>query len=123
MAMYVYAQEPDAFTAWLRAQAAPRPAPTTAQQRRGERTFFDSQCASCHTIRGTEAAGDVGPDLTHVGARTSLAALTIPNDPGALADWLRDPQHVKPGNRMPDLDLRENEIDDLVAYLESLKLG
>jgi cytochrome c oxidase subunit II len=123
MAMFVYVDEPDAFTAWLRAQAAPRTAPATAAQRRGEDTFMSSQCASCHTLRGTQARGDVGPDLTHVGSRTTLAALTIPNDPEALAEWLRDPQHVKPGNRMPDLELSEDEIDDLVAYLQSLKLA
>jgi cytochrome c oxidase subunit 2 len=113
MAMYVFAQEPAEFTAWLRKQAAPA--------RRGERAFFDNGCASCHTIRGTEARGDVGPDLTHVGGRSTLAALTLPNTPGALADWLRDPQHVKPGNRMPDLDLGDAEIRTLARYLRGLK--
>jgi cytochrome c oxidase subunit 2 len=115
MAMYLYADEPDRFAAWLRAQAAPaRPAP-------GAAVFGRSQCASCHTIRGTEARGDVGPDLTHVGSRTTLAALTLPNDEAALEDWLRDPQHVKPGNRMPDLGLSDTDIRSLVTYLEGLK--
>jgi cytochrome c oxidase subunit 2 len=113
MGMYVFAHEPAEFTAWLRRQAAPA--------RRSERAFFDSGCASCHTIRGTNAEGDVGPDLTHVGARSTLAALTIPNTPRALADWLRDPQHVKPGNRMPDLDLSDDAILTLTGYLQGLK--
>ena len=83
MGMYVIAHEPAEFTTWLRNQAAPA--------RRAERAFFDNGCASCHTIRGTDARGDVGPDLTHVGARSTLAALTIPNTPRALHDPLLDP--------------------------------
>jgi cytochrome c oxidase subunit 2 len=116
MAMYLYADEPGAFTAWLRAQAAP-----AVRNPQGERLFTDDGCASCHSIRGTQAQGDVGPDLTHVGSRATLAALTIPNDRAELADWLRDPQHVKPGNRMPDLQLSAADIRGLVAYLEALK--
>jgi cytochrome c oxidase subunit 2 len=114
MAMYVYADEPAQFTKWLRRQAAPAREPLA-------RAFVGNGCASCHTIRGTQARGDVGPDLTHVGARSTLAGLIIPNDREELADWLRDPQHVKPGNRMPDLDLPAGEIETLVTYLEGLK--
>jgi cytochrome c oxidase subunit 2 len=121
MAMYVYAQEPADFQRWLREQAAPARAPTTAAARDGERAFTDDGCADCHTIRGTSANGDVGPDLTHVGSRTTIAALTLPNDAHDLANWLRDPQHVKPGNRMPDLNLPPRAVDALVAYLRGLK--
>jgi cytochrome c oxidase subunit 2 len=78
-------------------------------------------CSSCHTIRGTDAIGDVGPDLTHVASRTTLAAGTIPNDPADLAEWIRDPQHVKPGNKMPQIQLSDADRAALVAYLESLK--
>jgi cytochrome c oxidase subunit 2 len=117
MAMYVYADPPDRFSAWLRAESAP----AKPSQSPGARTFFASQCASCHTIRGTAAKGGVGPDLTHVGSRSTLAALTIPNDEAALGDWLRDPQHVKPGNHMPSLDLSSADVRNLVAYLEGLK--
>jgi len=116
MAMYVYAQQPADFQRWLREQSAPaQPQPA------GERTFKADGCADCHTIRGTDANGTVGPDLTHVGSRTTLAALTLPNDRADLARWLRDPQHVKPGNRMPDLNLSRRDVDALVAYLEGLK--
>jgi cytochrome c oxidase subunit 2 len=121
MAMYVDAQEPADFQRWLREQAAPASSPTTPAQRAGEHAFSDNGCVSCHTIRGTDANGRVGPDLTHVGSRTTIAALTLPNDARALAEWLSDPQHVKPGNRMPDLDLSARDVDALVAYLESLK--
>jgi len=72
-------------------------------------------------IRGTQARGDVGPDLTHVGSRTTLAALTIPNDQAALGDWLRDPQHVKPGNRMPITQIAPPDMNPLLAYLETLE--
>jgi cytochrome c oxidase subunit 2 len=72
-------------------------------------------------IRGTPANGDVGPDLTHVGSRTTLAALTIPNTPAQLARWLHDPSQVKPGNLMPDLGLSNRDVHALVAYLQGLK--
>jgi cytochrome c oxidase subunit 2 len=117
MAMYVYAQEPRDFDNWLRQQARPASAAASA----GSDAFMRDGCAACHTIRGTPADGKVGPDLTHVGSRTTLAALTIPNDREALAQWLRDPDHIKPGTRMPDLRLSEQDVQSLVDYLEGLK--
>jgi len=113
MAMYVYAQPRADFDRWLRAQAAPAAAAPPA-------AFMRDGCAACHTLRGTPARGAVGPDLTHVGSRSTIAALTLPNDRAAVAEWLRDPQHVKPGNRMPNLHLSDADIRALVAYLESL---
>jgi len=121
MAMYVYADPPSRFRAWLAAIAAPRRAPQTAAQTRGEREFLANACADCHMIRGTRARGTVGPDLTHVGSRATLAALVVRNRPGTLSHWLRDPQDVKPGNRMPDLALPDRTWRDLVAYLEHLR--
>ena len=121
MAMYVYAQEPADFERWLREQAAPARPPTTSDARAGEQAFTRDGCADCHSVRGTNANGTVGPDLTHVGSRSTIAALTLPNDAAALAAWLRDPQHVKPGNKMPDLGLSQRDVAALVAYLEGLK--
>jgi cytochrome c oxidase subunit 2 len=118
MAMYVYADPPQRFRAWLDGQ---RRAAASAASANGEQIFMRDQCASCHTIRGTTANGKVGPDLTHVGSRSTLAALTIPNNRRELAAWIRDPQHIKPGNRMPDLGLSQAQADDVAAYLESLK--
>jgi cytochrome c oxidase subunit II len=120
MAMYVFAESPEGFRAWLAREAQPRTSPATALARRGEQVFTDHQCGSCHTIRGTPAAGGVGPDLTHVARRTTLAALTLPNTRRELAAWIRDPQYFKPGNRMPALDLDRSDLEAVSAYLEGL---
>jgi cytochrome c oxidase subunit 2 len=121
MAMYVYVQEPADFRRWLRGAAAAARAPAAGLARAGAGAFVRDQCGSCHAIRGTPARGQVGPDLTHVGSRASIGALTLPNTATALRDWLRDPQHAKPGNRMPDLDLSPADIRSLVAYLRGLR--
>jgi cytochrome c oxidase subunit II len=121
MSMYVYVQKPADFQRWLRGVSAPARAPAAGLARAGATAFTRDQCASCHTIRGTAARGQVGPDLTHIGSRASIGALTLPNNAAALRDWLRDPQHSKPGNRMPDLGLSAADIRSLVAYLQGLK--
>lgn len=120
MSMYVIAEPPDRFRAWLANQASAARTPTTAEERRGEQVFLQQACAGCHTIRGTGASGSVGPDLTHLQSRTTLAALTIPNRRGYLGGWILDPQHVKPGNRMPGIDLSGSDFNAVLAYLESL---
>jgi cytochrome c oxidase subunit 2 len=121
MGTYVVADPPDRFRAWLANMARPRRTPSTPAERRGERVFLTNQCASCHTIRGTSGRGEVGPDLTHLKSRSTLAALTIPNRKGYLGGWVLDPQHVKPGNKMPALKLTGPEFQALLAYLESLR--
>jgi cytochrome c oxidase subunit 2 len=121
MAMWVVAQPRRAFEAWLRAMSGPRRTPATALARRGERVFLTQGCADCHAVRGTAARGRIGPDLTHLRSRETLAAVTIPNDPADLAAWIRDPQHVKPGNRMPDLGIRGADLRAVVGYLEALR--
>ena len=121
MSFAVFADPPDRFRAWLANQARPRRAPATAVLRGGEQTFMSSQCASCHTIRGTQAQGAVGPDLTHFGSRTTLAGYMLANNPNELARWIEDPQHIKPGNKMPALGLTKAQIGQIVPYLESLK--
>jgi cytochrome c oxidase subunit II len=121
MGMYVFAQPEQEFQAWLDHMAEPAPAPDTPEERSGRQVFMESGCADCHTIRGTPADGDIGPDLTHLESRSTLAAVTIPNTRGHLAGWVLDPQHVKPGNRMPGLNLRGERFNDLLAYLQSLE--
>ncbi len=111
MGLYVFADPPAKFRQWLARQS--RPAPAAGSQ------LFVQKCGACHAIRGTGANGDVGPDLTHVGSRTSLAALTIPNSPERMREWIDDPQRVKPGNLMPAVNLSDAQINRLVAYLEA----
>ena len=82
---------------------------------------MDSACVLCHAVQGTTAAGQVGPDLTHFGSRLSIAAGTLPNNKGNLAGWILDPQNVKPGNHMAMIDLKSEDVQPLLDYLESLK--
>jgi cytochrome c oxidase subunit 2 len=121
MALYVVAEPSDRFRDWLARESQPASLPRTAQQERGQQVFLGSACVYCHTIAGTNASGQVGPDLTHIASRLSLAAATIPNTTGYLAGWILDPQHVKPGNRMPATDLTGDQLQDLLAYLETLR--
>jgi cytochrome c oxidase subunit 2 len=121
MALYVFVQRPAAFQAWLAATGANAPTPTAGgAAAAGQKLFMSSQCASCHRIAGTSAQGTVGPDLTHVASRTTLASLTIPNTPKQLAAWITNPQAIKPGTRMPDLGLSRADVSQLVAYLKTL---
>jgi cytochrome c oxidase subunit 2 len=121
MSLYVFAEPKAKFRTWLADMAGPAPPPAHAEARKGEGLFLSSACASCHQIRGTSARGQIGPDLTHLATRTTLAALALPNSPNELADWIADPQHAKPGNKMPALGLKRAELRTLVAYLESLR--
>jgi cytochrome c oxidase subunit II len=120
MGLLVIAQPPAQFRAWLANEARPAAA-TAAGAGNGQRLFMADQCGSCHQIRGTAARGQIGPDLTHLAGRRTIAALTLPNTPRALAAWIANPQQYKPGNKMPDLGLRRADISAIVGYLESLK--
>jgi cytochrome c oxidase subunit II len=121
MRMLVIAQERDDFDAWLAAQAAPAAPPVGDAAQRGSELFVEAGCASCHVVRGTSSNGELGPDLTHVAGRTTLAAVTRTNTRVDLAEWIADPQSVKPGALMPPAPLSESELDDLVAYVEGLR--
>jgi cytochrome c oxidase subunit 2 len=117
MVVLVVAQSRAKFDKWLAHNAQPAK-PT---QSPGEKVFLANACADCHQIRGTSAHGAVGPDLTHFASRMTIAAVRIPNDPQHLMQWLRRPQDVKPGNKMPDLDLPNKDWTELETYLETLK--
>jgi cytochrome c oxidase subunit 2 len=121
MSLWVVAEPEAEFERWLAAQAVPPPQPANATLERGQQVFLGSACEYCHTIAGTNASGTVGPDLSHVASRLSLGAATIPNTEGYLAGWILDPQHLKPGNRMPATALDGPELQALLAYLESLR--
>ncbi|TML09812.1 MAG: c-type cytochrome, partial [Actinobacteria bacterium] len=121
MAMYVFADPPNVFRRWLANEARPARKPATPQAREGERLFLNLPCSGCHMIRGTSADGTIGPDLTHLATRTTLAALTLPNKPPDLTHWIEDPQRYKPGSKMPGFSLTSSQRDALVAYLDGLK--
>jgi cytochrome c oxidase subunit 2 len=109
------------FNAWVANQQKPAVAPTTAEEKAGQQVFLSSACVGCHTITGTTANGKIGPNLTHIGSHLSLAGATLENTSQNLAIWLHDPPAVKPGSIMPNLHLSDQQISQLVAYLESLK--
>lgn len=118
MAFTVDVMEGPAFDTWLAAQAQP----AQAAGGPGHDVFLANGCASCHTIRGTEANGVIGPDLTHLADRPTLAAGIIPNDPGSLARLIREPGVVKPDIHMPAYGmLADPDVDALVAYLGELR--
>ncbi len=121
MAFFIIAEPPDQFQAWLENQRKPSVQPADQLQARGQQVFLTKSCVLCHTIQGTPAGAHVGPNLTHVASRQTIAAGTIPFAHDSLARWVVDSQSVKPGNRMPQNMLSPEELQALLAYLESLK--
>jgi cytochrome c oxidase subunit 2 len=121
MAFVVIAEPPDDFERWIQAQRRTAHQPESADAQRGLQIVQRSACVMCHTIRGTAAGGRMGPDLTHLATRSTLAAGTRPFTSQDLDQWIRDPQAIKPGNRMPQLGLSDADRAAIVAYLEQLK--
>jgi cytochrome c oxidase subunit II len=122
MALYVIAEPRDRFEQWLREQGQPAAEPDDDFMKLGYQSFLRGSCPECHTVRGTTATGDIGPDLTHIGSRHSLAAGVMRNHIGTMAGWIAGPQDIKPGNAMPDSDeYSGRELRALSAWLESLK--
>ncbi|WP_245444505.1 cytochrome c oxidase subunit II [Microvirga sp. KLBC 81] len=122
MAFDVVALEPAAFEAWRAGQTKPAREPAFPFLDRGLQLFRTGGCGSCHVVRGTEANGQFGPDLTHVGSRRTIGAGQFPNNIGTLAGWIANVQHIKPGSRMPSYgSLAGEDLRALAGYLESLK--
>ena len=121
MRFLVIAHEPDDFDEWLANESAPARDPASEQAERGQEIFAEVGCAACHSVRGTDAGGTTGPDLTHLASRRTLGAGTLPNERGHLGGWISDPQATKPGNLMPPTPLTGDELLDLLAYLEGLE--
>jgi cytochrome c oxidase subunit 2 len=119
MALSVVAEAPKDFAAWRQGQLQAAAAPAPEPLRRGEQVFVAS-CGSCHTVRGSGAGGILGPDLTHLMSRQTIAAGLLPNTPGNLAAWIADAQALKPGSRMPSLALSAPELSAVVGYLNTL---
>jgi cytochrome c oxidase subunit 2 len=136
MALYVVAQTPADFQAWLATERGNSAAPSTLELAQGRQVFLSSACVACHTIRGVSQARRLGseftfgqnqpftairgPDLSHFGSRVSIGAGTVQNTAGNLAAWITDSQTIKPGNHMPPIQLSGRDLQALIDYLESL---
>jgi len=118
----VIVESRDDFDRWLAHQATPAVKSTEPIEVQGERAFVAHGCGACHTVRGTSADGVIGPDLTHVGSRRSLAAVTLPNEIDHFQHWIAHTDDVKPESKMPRFSmLPDNELRALAAYLKGLR--
>lgn len=120
MRFVVVAEAEADFTQWLERQQQPASPPTDEVTRQGQQLFLGASCVYCHAIAGTNAKARVGPDLTHFASRRTLAAGAAPNNIGNLASWITNPHYIKPGNLMPAANLSGEELQALLAYLQSL---
>ncbi|PSC02623.1 cytochrome c oxidase subunit II [Alsobacter soli] len=120
MGIVVVADVPEDFQAWLDGQISPAREAASQQVAEG-RDRFIQRCGACHTVRGTRAGGALGPDLTHLMSRGSLAAATLPNKIAYLSGWIANPQTIKPGAQMPNLEISGPELASIRSYLETLK--
>lgn len=121
MAFYIVAEPRVQFESWLEKERSEAQQPSDSLTLAGAQVFLSGPCALCHTISGTSAAGNIGPNLTHLASRRTIAAGTLPNNRGNLAGWILDPQGIKPGAKMPPTQLEPHALRALLAYLESLK--
>jgi cytochrome c oxidase subunit 2 len=121
MAFFIVAEPRIQFEHWLESQRSSASTPTDSLAQAGERVFLSGTCAMCHTVSGTGAGSKVGPDLTHLASRRTIAAGTLPNNTGNLAGWILDPQQIKPGVKMPPNQLDPESLQALLAYLGTLK--
>ena len=120
MRLTAFVTSAEEFEEWARLQAQPATKTPDKATIPGQEIFISAECPDCHTIRGTPAHGSIGPDLTHLASRMTLAAGTIPNTTEHLTRWVRDPQEVKEGVEMEAAELSEADLAHLIAYLESL---
>ncbi|HEY1807880.1 MAG TPA: cytochrome c oxidase subunit II [Acidobacteriaceae bacterium] len=118
MLLRVYVDTPAEFSAWVRNQQQPGIQDSRAAA--GRQVFETHACTNCHAIAGTSATGRFGPDLTHLASRDTIASGSVLNTPDNLHEWIKDPDHFKQGVLMPAMQLNDAEIDELVAYLDSL---
>jgi cytochrome c oxidase subunit II len=120
MNLMVIADPPDQFKAWQANQLLPQKQALADTSAAAGQSAFIQKCGVCHTVRGTGALGIVGPDLTHLMTRTTIAAGTLPNTVGYLSGWIADPQDIKPGSYMPRLNLSGPELERVRSFLRTL---
>ena len=121
MHFLIVATSPAEFASWETGQLRQAATPSTANALKGAELFQRTSCVNCHAIKGTPAHAQIGPDLTHIASRLQLGAGIIDNTPENLRRWLKNPQQVKPGVRMPDYNFSQEELTQLVDYLGALK--
>lgn len=121
MLVRVVAQPPAQFNAWQRQQLRKAAMPKAGLAAQGARLYQQLACQSCHAIKGAASNADIGPDLTHVASRATLAGGRLFNTPSNLHDWLSNPGQLKPGVHMPNFQLTPAELKVLTAYLDSLQ--
>ena len=117
MLLRVYVQSREEFDRWVREQQQIPQTPESA----GKRVFESTACVNCHTISGTSAQGRFGPDLTHLMSRDTIAAGAAKNTPDMLSLWIRNPDAIKPGSKMPAMGLSDQDASAVTAYLETLR--
>ncbi|MEP6778585.1 MAG: cytochrome c oxidase subunit II [Gemmatimonadaceae bacterium] len=120
MASVVFADSASIYEQWAMAQRHLANTPTDSTARIGQQVFLRS-CGACHAVRGTDALGVLGPDLTHLASRNSIGAGVRPNTTENLRAWIRDAQAIKPGVQMPPMILPSGDMSAVVHYLESLR--
>ena len=124
MAFTVFAEDSDQFQAWIEAQRQPAPAPSSARLAQGAQAFASLGCIGCHALRyggTTPTGGGLGPDLTHLASRQTIAAGIATNDVSILKQWVTNPDAIKKGTTMPATNVDPDTLDALAAYLASLK--
>ena len=119
MLLRVYVDSRAEFERWVKQQR--QPAHVSEAVGRGRHLFESTACINCHAVAGTAATGRFGPDLTHLMSRDTLAAGAVPNTPAALRQWIADPDSIKPGSKMPAMGFDRQQLDDMTAYLLSLR--
>jgi cytochrome c oxidase subunit 2 len=121
MALWVIAEPREQFNSWLQSQAQEAAVPSTDSTKRGQQIFLSSACVMCHTVSGTPAGSNIGPNLTHIASRQTIAAGTLENTRDHLALWVNNSQRIKPGNHMPTMSFSDDDLQPLVDYLQTLK--
>jgi len=122
MGMVVVAEDSATFRQWARKELGDAAIPTDSLAAEGKRLFESAPCSLCHTVRGTSAKATLGPDLTHIGSRSTIAAGTLPNTVGNLEAWIANAQAIKPGALMPTLSVFSGQqLRAVATYVASLK--
>jgi cytochrome c oxidase subunit II len=119
MLLRVSVDSPAEFADWVRGQQ--QPATQDESVAAGRRIFETTACINCHTVRGTVANGQFGPDLTHLMSRGTIASGAAQNTTDNLRIWIQSPDVIKPGSLMPAMKLSTADLDSVVSYMQTLR--